>query len=317
MGVITISREFGSGGETIARLVAKKMDFLLVNKEIVNEGLASFGLKEADLNDEKIIRSRENDKRRSLFKQYISAFHEFIYDLAIRENLVILGRGGQILFQDFPPSLHVKVTSPLVERVARIAKHYKLSHKGALKLIQEQDADKKKYIKKVFNQDWLDLNLYDMVINTGKITFEDAANIIDLSFKAHGETQEMQKEEREMPEQEVSAPSMNENVSFMHPSEEEFAKMLDFYLIKWEYEPRTFPLQWDSEGNITEAFSPDFYLPEQDIYVELTTQRQKLVWKKNKKARRLKEMYPGIKIKIIYNKDYQSLLRKFNIEEGQ
>jgi hypothetical protein len=69
---------------------------------------------------------------------------------------------------------------------------------------------------------------------------------------------------------------------FAHPSEAAFARILDFYQIPWEYEPRTFDLQWDDEGNVIEAFSPDFYLPEQDFYIELTTMEQKLITKKHK-----------------------------------
>ena len=65
--------------------------------------------------------------------------------------------------------------------------------------------------------------------------------------------------------------------SFGHPSEEMFANLLDFYRIQWEYEPRSFPLQWDKDGDVTEAFTPDFYLPELDLYVELTTMKQSLV----------------------------------------
>ena len=83
----------------------------------------------------------------------------------------------------------------------------------------------------------------------------------------------------------------------------------------WQYEPKTFPLEWDNEGRVIEAFSPDFYLPEQDIYVELTTQRQKLVWRKNKKARRLRELYPGIQVKIVYHKDFTHLLESFGVKK--
>jgi hypothetical protein len=101
---------------------------------------------------------------------------------------------------------------------------------------------------------------------------------------------------------------------FMHPSEAEFAHVLDFYNIPWEYEPHTFSLQWDDEGKVTEAFTPDFYLPDFNLYVELTTQRQKLVWKKNKKIRLLKELYPEVNVKIIYGRDYRSLLKKFGID---
>lgn len=100
-------------------------------------------------------------------------------------------------------------------------------------------------------------------------------------------------------------------VVFAHPSEEEFARVLDFYRVKWQYEPTTFPLEWDENGRVTSAFTPDFYLPEWDLYVELTTMKQGLVNRKNRKIRRLKELYPGINIKVFYGRDFERLLRKF------
>jgi hypoxanthine phosphoribosyltransferase len=101
--------------------------------------------------------------------------------------------------------------------------------------------------------------------------------------------------------------------SFAHPSERVAAQILDFYRITWEYEPTTFPLEWDREGNVLASFSPDFYLPEFDLYIELTTMNQKLVTKKNRKVRRLKELYPDVSIKILYQKDFRKLLFKFGI----
>jgi hypoxanthine phosphoribosyltransferase len=95
---------------------------------------------------------------------------------------------------------------------------------------------------------------------------------------------------------------------FSHPSEAEFASLLDYYGIPWQYEPRTFVLIEDDEGNPVEAFSPDFYLPEQDLYVETTTLRQKLITKKNRKIRRLRERYPDINIKLFTRKDFRTLL---------
>ena len=74
--------------------------------------------------------------------------------------------------------------------------------------------------------------------------------------------------------------------NFAHPSEEEFARILDYYGVEWEYEPRTFVLEQDTRGNILEAFSPDFYLPQQDLYIELTTLRPKLIRIKNRKITR-------------------------------
>ena len=102
---------------------------------------------------------------------------------------------------------------------------------------------------------------------------------------------------------------------FVHPIEEEFARILDYYHLKWEYEPRTFPLHWDEEGNVTEAFSPDFYIPDQDLYVELTTVRPKLITKKNRKIRRLKELYPEINIKLFKRSDLRDMMIKFGIDE--
>ena len=101
--------------------------------------------------------------------------------------------------------------------------------------------------------------------------------------------------------------------AFAHPSEEEFARLLDFYQIRWEYEPMTFPLEWDEEGNVTEAFTPDFYLPDQDLYIELTTLLQRLVTRKNRKLRRLRKLYPEVNIKLFYRKDYKNLLLKYGL----
>ena len=100
---------------------------------------------------------------------------------------------------------------------------------------------------------------------------------------------------------------------FAHESEAEFARLLDFYGIRWEYEPRSFPLQRDNQGRVVESFNPDFYLPEIDLYIELTTLKQSLVTKKNRKLRRLRELYPNIRVKIFYGRDYRSLLLKYGL----
>jgi len=97
---------------------------------------------------------------------------------------------------------------------------------------------------------------------------------------------------------------------FAHPSEEEFAKLLDFYCIEWLYEPRSFPLRWKG-GEIAEMFTPDFYLPELNLYVELTTLKQNLITEKNRKLRQLKELYPEVNIKLLTKNDFFKLLAKY------
>jgi len=99
--------------------------------------------------------------------------------------------------------------------------------------------------------------------------------------------------------------------AFAHVSEAEFARILDYYQVPWQYEPHTFPILWNLAGDVLESFSPDFFLPDADLYVELTTLRQKLVRKKNRKLRRLRELYPELRIKLFYARDFRALMLKY------
>ena len=104
---------------------------------------------------------------------------------------------------------------------------------------------------------------------------------------------------------------MDSRTPFAHASEAEMARILDFYAVRWEYEPHTFPILWNLDGDVVESFSPDFYLPDLDCYLEMTTLRQKLVRKKNRKLRRLRELYPSINVKLFYARDFRALMLKY------
>lgn len=107
-----------------------------------------------------------------------------------------------------------------------------------------------------------------------------------------------------------------DEITFAHPSEAEFARILDFYQIAWEYEPRTFELRRDEQGNILEAFSPDFYLPEQDLYIELTTMEQRLITKKNRKLRQLRKLYPEVNIRLLNRASFEHMMLKYGLEDN-
>ena len=98
---------------------------------------------------------------------------------------------------------------------------------------------------------------------------------------------------------------------FAHHSEAELARILDFYDVRWQYEPHTFPVLWNLDGQVVESFSPDFYLPEVDLWLELTTLRQSLVRKKNRKLRRMRELYPMLRLKLLYARDFRALMLKY------
>jgi hypoxanthine phosphoribosyltransferase len=105
-------------------------------------------------------------------------------------------------------------------------------------------------------------------------------------------------------------------VAFVHPAELEFARFLDYYRIHWAYESMSFPISWEGE-RVTEMLTPDFYLPEHDLYVELTTMKQSLVTPKNRKLRRLRELYPDVNIKLLYRKDHDQLLAQVGYAHEQ
>ena len=101
---------------------------------------------------------------------------------------------------------------------------------------------------------------------------------------------------------------------FVNDAERETAKILDYYRVPWEYEPRTFVLEQDAHGNVVEAFTPDFYLPEQDLYIEVTVMKQSLVTRKNRKLRKVRKLYPDVRIKLFYKRDIERLAQRFGLK---
>ncbi len=138
------------------------------------------------------------------------------------------------------------------------------------------------------------------------------ANLAVVALRWHALRQEKGKAQQVKGEAEAEAATLRQarTAAFAHPSEDEFARILDFYNIEWVYEPRSFPLRWEGD-RVTEMFTPDFYLPGLDLYVELTTLKQSLVTEKNRKLRHLRELYPEIKITLLYKKDFDRLLAKY------
>jgi hypothetical protein len=108
-----------------------------------------------------------------------------------------------------------------------------------------------------------------------------------------------------------AASSAVDATRFAHASEAEMARILDFYDVRWEYEPQTFPILWNLDGDVVESFAPDFYLPELGVFLEMTTLKQRLVRKKNRKLRRLRELYPDIRIKLFYARDFRAMMLKY------
>jgi hypoxanthine phosphoribosyltransferase len=101
---------------------------------------------------------------------------------------------------------------------------------------------------------------------------------------------------------------------FANDAERECAKVLDFYRVPWDYEPRTFVLEEAEDGRVVEAFTPDFYLPEQDLFLEITVMNQRLVTRKNRKLRKLRQRYPGVQVKLFYKRDIERLAQRYRFD---
>ncbi len=100
---------------------------------------------------------------------------------------------------------------------------------------------------------------------------------------------------------------------FANRSELECAKILDFYGIRWDYEPRSFVLERDAEGRVVSAFTPDFYLPDQSLFIEVTVMKQSLVTRKNRKLREIRRLYPEVRVKLFYRRDIERLAQRHRL----
>ena len=100
---------------------------------------------------------------------------------------------------------------------------------------------------------------------------------------------------------------------FAHPSEKLFSDHLDLFDIEWIYEPVSFPLEWGS-GSIKKMFTPDFYLPSLDLFVEITTMNRNLITKKRQKLKLAKRLYPNFNFRLLNEEDFHNILSKKDLE---
>jgi len=306
--IITISRQTGSSGEKLALELSELFGLPLIDKDYVNVQWLS---KMAKSNQLKIL--KESPKAHLALSPegipYYVSIENRLRDATNDTGAIILGLGAQVIFQDHPDAFHIRVVSPESMRISRICEQYGIDMVQAQKLITLSERKRRKYLFDIYSRNWDDNDLYHITFNTGKLTIEHARNMIANIFPDEIRLNSTSKS--------LNVEEIKSKKKFVHQSEVEFVKILDMYHVEWKYEPTTFPIEWDAEGNVTMAFTPDFFLPAYQTYVELTTMNQKYVTEKNKKMRKLKAHYPEINITILYKKDINKLLKKFGIiQEG-
>jgi cytidylate kinase len=325
MAIITISRLTGSGGREIATATARALNFQLIDRSAMD----------VVIEQQFPVRTEQLSRIKKDRKVYAEMVRSAIAELAAAHNVVILGSGAQFLFARVAASLRVQIVAPLPYRIARVMRLASVDRQSAERLIDDRDSEKETFIRTLYGEDWQDPAHYDLVLNIDQFSNEMAVEIVVKAAQAKG----IEATAVELPAQlrediltakldvaqlaaddgqDETAESVDEKLpAFAHPSEREFARVMDFYRIRWQYEPKTFPIEWDEHRNVIKAFTPDFYLPDLNLFIELTTMKQSLVTKKNRKIRLLRELYPDVNIKILYERDYRNLIWKYGLGSAE
>ena len=312
MAFISVSGEAGCRHEELARAVAQRLECELVT--------------DARLDD--LIASEFGTPNRVPEKAWADLATSILAKLGVEHHLVVSTTGAELLLGRLPGALRLYVVAPETARLGNVMLDLGLTRPDAKERLREMEQDQSANRKRRFGRNGRRTPGFDLVVNAEGLATENMLDVLECAVKSKGLLEagplpleveaQVQFEIRLrlarfgiVPPDRVRVP----NKEFSHPSEEVFANLLDFYRIAWDYEPRSFPLQWDKDGKVLEAFTPDFYLPEFDLYVELTTMKQANVTRKNRKIRLLRSIYPHVNIQVFYQKDVQDLVMKYGLPE--
>lgn len=312
MALITVSGRPGSRHEDVARLAAQMLGF-----ELVTEGRL------------RAIFTQEFGGDGAVpDKAFAPAAISVAARMATERHLVLNADGAELLFRDFPGLLRVYVVAPEARCSGTLMLEHRLDRKDARSLLHRLEAAQRSTRIKRFGRSSAPPDSFDLVCNSEMLDVEGIAEIVrnavarrglaELGLLSAAAEAHLQFQVRlKLSKYGIQAPGhvSLKSKGFVHPSEEVFANLLDFYRVAWEYEPRSFPIQWDKHGRAIESFTPDFYLPEFDLYVELTTMKQSLVTRKNRKVKLLRAVYPSVNIQVFYQKDFENLIFKYGLAE--
>ena len=178
MSAITISRQLGSLGEEVAQAVADRLGYRVVSRELITQAAQRARLPElalATIDDLGLLGLKPSKQDR---RTYQEAVHELMHEMAVTGDVIIVGRAGQVILSDDPTVLHVKVIAPAWLRAERVARAQDIPLENALEQVKSSDKYRKKYLRRNYRVRWDDPQLYDVIINTARMTPEEAACLI-------------------------------------------------------------------------------------------------------------------------------------------
>lgn len=316
MALLTISGGAASRWEEVAHGAARLLGYELVTESRLAQWMA-----------------REFGDTPIPSRLWAAAAVSVLAPIARSHHLVIAVDDGEHLFRPMPSlfSVHfsVHVEAPQSQRIGNLMLDRRLEKAEAEAALTELDRAQKRLRKNRFGK--AAAFVPDLSLSLARMDVAGATEVLAAAARARLEHEavlsplladallfetRLQLARRGIVPIGAAAAARPEiqRIPFGHPSEQMFANVLDFYRIEWQYEPRSFSLQWNQRGEVTEAFTPDFYLPQFDLYIELTTMKQSLVTRKNRKIKLLRAIYPHINIQVFYQKDFQELVSKYGLQ---
>jgi cytidylate kinase len=312
MALIAVSGQPGCRFDEVARISAQRLGFELITESRLNQ----------------LIQQEFGSATAVPARAFPSLVESIVAHLATTHHLVLCAEGADAISGSFPGRLRAYVVAPDAVRVGNLMLDRRIERPAARQLLQEMEAAQKAARKYRLGRATTPADRFDLILNAELMDSERMAGLIEsavdaLRLKDQGllspaaEAQMQFRMRLRLARHGIAPPAQVTlpHKQFAHQSEEIFANLLNFYRIAWEYEPHSFAIQWDRNGEPAESFTPDFYLPEFDLHVELTTMKQSLVTKKNRKIRLLRQLYPHINIQVFYQKDIENLIFKYGLGE--
>lgn len=305
MPVITITYRPGAYAEEIAHRLAQKLGLPLIRKDdatrmFLGDVATEYEIKKLDESPKQFYRKGTNGL--SLRDTLIQRVNEY----ADTENAIMLGFTSGLMLINHPHAIHFNVVAPQALREQRLLAQKGATPESVKARLIAADRTTRRNAQVLYGAETHDPFLYHLTVNTGKVSVDAAVEMAAGVYRDHMAREFLFNSDLE--DQRIRQ-RHEETTKMKNPSEVAFAKVLDMYHLKWIYEPKTFPLEYDESGNVTLAFSPDFYLPEYDLYLELTVMNTKYASIKHKKKRLLEELYPGTRVEVVYRRDFDHLLR--------
>jgi cytidylate kinase len=169
--VLTLSRELGAGDSGFAPTLGARLGLRVYDRELLEQEATRLGVTEAELEqiDEHAAGPFQRLRPGSLYQRYFEALGQLMRELAVRGNVLLVGRGGNFFLRDHPAAFHVRLVASMEVRVRRVMEHRWLREKPARQLIVESDAQRHGYCENYFGADWTNPLAYHLTVNSGRL----------------------------------------------------------------------------------------------------------------------------------------------------